>query len=249
MASGMSIYEAYNRTAFGYTGPKMDKGSPEYGLVKIQVLQLGYQAGWEKFITTAMNEAGLDLTKDDPEFVTVVDPFTDEESQVSGYGAFAKKLVADFRAKNPKITGLWQRLDEQFKSSIGSDFVMTLPSGRKLTYEHVRGEVRIVKGKDGKPQRKSEFTAGTGDKRRAFYGGKLTENLIQATARDVFGTHLCAMDKAGLDVLFTSHDEAILEVDQSVTTKDVEQFMSVTPEWLPGCPIAAEAKEAPHYLK
>ena len=126
---------------------------------------------------------------------------------------------------------------------------MTLPSGRKLTYEHVKGEVRIVKGKDGKPQRKSEFTAGTGDKRRACYGGKLTENLVQAVARDIFGTHMAAMDSARLDILWSSHDEAILEVDKDVMPADVERFMSVTPEWCPGLPVAAEAREVKCYCK
>lgn len=246
---GMSVYEAFARENMGYSGPKMNKASMEYKLIKIQVLQLGYQAGWEKFIVTALKEHGVDLTENDPEFVTETDPFTEEETQVSGYGAFAKKIVNEFRDKNPQITGLWKRLDEQFKSSIGGDFKMHLPSGRTMTYEHVRGETRIVKGKDGKPQRKSEYTAGTGDKRRAFYGGKLTENITQAVARDVFGVQIATMDRNGLDVLFSSHDEAILEVDQSVSTRDIEHQMSVTPDWLAGCPIAAEAQEVAHYKK
>lgn len=246
---GMSIYEAFARENMGYTGPKMNKASPEYKLVKIQVLQLGYGCGWEKFITTALKEYDTDLTENDPEWIEEIDPFTEEVTQVSGYGSFAKKVVREFREKNKLITGLWERLDNAFKSSIGSDFVMTLPSGRKMTYEHVRGEVRIVKGKDGKPQRKAEFTAGTGERRRGFYGGKLTENIVQAVAREVFAQHLCAMDTAGLNILFTSHDEAIMEVAPEVMPKDIESFMSVTPEWLPGCPIAAEAQEVPHYKK
>lgn len=247
---GMSIYEAFNRENMGYTGPKMDKASPEYKLVKIQVLQLGYGCGYEKFITTALKEYDTDLTENDPEWIDEVDPFTEEVTRVPGYGAFAKKVVREFREKNKKITDLWQRLDEKFKSSIGSDFVMNLPSGRRMVYEHVRGENRIVKGKDGKPARKSEFTAGTGDRRRAFYGGKLTENVVQAIARDVFATHLCTLDvTSGVDVLFTSHDEAINEVDQDVSTRDIEEIMGVTPEWLAGCPIAAEAQEVPHYKK
>lgn len=246
---GMSVYEAFARENMGYTGSKMNKASMEYKLIKIQVLQLGYQAGWEKFIVTALKEHGLDLTENDPEFVDEVDPFTEEVTKVSGYGSFAKKIVREFREKNKPITDLWARLDSKFKSSIGSDFVMTLPSGRKMTYEYVKGETRIVKGKDGKPQRKSEYTAGTGERRRAFYGGKLAENITQGVARDVFAFHLAALDSSGVDSLFTSHDEVILEVDQSVTTKDIEAQMSVTPEWLKGCPIAAEAQEVPHYKK
>jgi len=57
------------------------------------------------------------------------------------------------------------------------------------------------------------------------------------------------MEDRGWRNLFSAHDEAILEVDQSVTAKDVEKEMGHCPEWLKGCPIAAEAKEVSHYLK
>lgn len=246
---GMSIYEAFARENMGYTGPKMSKASPEYKLIKIQVLQLGYGCGWEKFITTALKEYDTDLTANDPEWIDEVDPFTEEVTCVPGYGSFAKQVVREFREKNKAITRLWETLDTKFKMKIGSDFVMELPSGREMRYEHVRGEARIVKGKDGKPMRKVEFTANAGEKRRAFYGGKLCENLVQAVARDVFASHIATMDRAGLDILFTSHDEAIMEVDPAVSPKDIEAFMSVTPEWMKGCPIAAEAQEVEHYKK
>lgn len=249
MADGMSIYEAFNRSVFGYTGPKMNKSSMEYKLIKIQVLQLGYQAGWEKFITTALRESGIDLTENDPKFIETEDPITGETVQVSGYGQFAKKIVSDFRAANTKITDLWAKLDGAFKSSIGQDFAITLPSGRKLRYENVRAQIRIKVGKDGKPERRQEVVARVGNKSRACYGGSLTENVCQAVGRDTFGWQLASMDKDGLPALFSSHDEGIFEVDQDVTARDVEVQMSVTPPWLEGCPIAAEAKEVPHYLK
>jgi hypothetical protein len=57
------------------------------------------------------------------------------------------------------------------------------------------------------------------------------------------------MEDRGWRNLFSSHDEAILEVDPSVTAKDVQAAMSVCPEWLPGCPISAEAEEVAHYKK
>lgn len=249
MAGGMSIYEAFNRSAFGYTGPKMDKASKEYKLIKIQVLQLGYQAGWEKFVTTALKESGLDLTENDPEFIQVDNPVTGEPEEVSGYGQYAKQIVADFRAANPKITDLWKKLDGEFRGSIGQDFTLHLPSGRKLVYENVKSQVRIVAGKDGKPRRKEEVVARVGDKVRACYGGSLTENACQAIGRDVFGFSMCKMDSAGLRILWSSHDEAILEVDQDVKPEDIEEYMSVTPPWLEGCPISAEAKFVDHYEK
>jgi hypothetical protein len=49
--------------------------------------------------------------------------------------------------------------------------------------------------------------------------------------------------------LFSAHDEAITEVDDRISASDVQDIMSVAPEWAPGLPVAAEAKEVPHYVK
>jgi hypothetical protein len=251
MAKGMSPYEAHARLTMKWTGGKLkDEDPAKYSLAKARVLSLGYQAGWEKLIAMAWTNAGLDITVDDPEFETQVNPLTGEEKQIDGYGYVSRQTVKDFRASNPKICDTWKMLDGQFKGSVGGDFLMHLPSGRTMRYEKVRCEARLRPNKEtGKPERSSVFTADVGGERVIFYGGKLTENLIQATARDVFGHHLLGIDDAGLDTLFGVHDEAVLEVDKDVEARDVEHLMSKCPEWLEGCPIGAEAKEIPHYLK
>ena len=175
----------------------------------------------------------------------------------SGYGRFSKKCVAEFRANNPKIVGLWKHLDKAFKNSVlDGEFSIGLPSGRALTYRKVAQEWTKVYDEEKDQWRNRLQCRAEGIKlgrlvRIAYYGGMLTENMIQAIARDVFGEHCLALDREFGDgaVLFSAHDEAINEVDQSVTAKDVEHVMSQCPEWLKGCPIAAEAKEVPHYLK
>jgi DNA polymerase len=171
---------------------------------------------------------------------------------ISGYGYTSRKIVNDYREGNPKIVGLWKQLDTGFKESVGGDFEMTLPSGRVMRYQQVKREARSVPRKDGKPgfERKIVYTAMIGDRRFPLYGGLLTENLVQATARDVFATQLLTLDSTpGLSVLFTVHDEAINEADLDMTVKDVEGIMSQTPPWLEGCPISAEGCEAAHYKK
>lgn len=250
VAAGDSPYVAHARATMGFTGEKMDKQSDLYKLAKARILGLGYQCGWEKFITMAWNLARFDVTKDDPEWVEEKDPFDGSVSKVPGYGSTSKRIVKEFRDQNPRITALWQALGDRFKMSIGSDFVMTLPSGRKMRYDDVRASTKIEKDpKSGKPKRTTVFSANTNGRRFPFYGGKLTENLVQAVARDVFAEQLVSMDRQGLPSLFTVHDEAIMEVDQSVSAGDIEHEMSKCPDWLAGCPIAAEAKEVAHYLK
>ena len=260
MAGGMSPYEAHARATMGWNQPgdlkKAAKNSAEaasiYHLAKARILALGYQAGWEKFIMMAQVLAGLNITKDDPEFVTVQTLVG--EKQISGYGYNSKKIVEQYRADNPLIAdkekGIWAKLDSAFKQSVGSDFTMTLPSGRVMTYRAVRCESRIEPDKEtGMPKKKSVYTADVGGRRMIFYGGKLTENITQAVARDILAWHIVNMDKRGWWNLFNVHDEAVLEVDQDVTDADVFAEMSKTPPWLVGCPVTCDAGEIPHYLK
>lgn len=251
MAAGDSPYVAHARATMNFSGVDMKEEDPQgYQLAKARVLALGYQAGWEKFILMAKTLCGLDITKDDPEFVEQMDALTGEVKKVSGYGWNSKRIVKEFREQNPLIVALWQRLDEMFKRSIGADFTMALPSGRKMRYEKVRCEVRIEKDKEtNKPKRKSVFTALIGAKRVITYGGKLTENVTQAVARDAFCQCLLELEKESLRTIFHVYDEAVLEVSQDVTAKQVEAIMGRPIVWLPGCTVAAEAKEVPHYTK
>jgi len=278
--SGKSIYQVHAEQTMNWTRGDMKaliKGGDleakyMYALAKARELGLGFGAGWEKFISMAMTLAGLDITVDDPEFIQAV---SDEGSpcfdaagkpiMVSGYGYNSKRIVAEYRAQNPLIAskdpacpGIWKRLDDGFRNSVGGDFEIELPSGRSLRYPEVKRERKAVADPDN-PKKSSHrlvFTALAFDQKRnavirkSFYGGLLTENAVQATARDVFGEHLLTLDQTpGIDVLFSSHDEAITEVDQNITKKDIEEVMSKAPEWMPGLPVGAEAQEVPHYKK
>lgn len=247
---GMSIYEAFARANMGWTGGNLKKESAgTYAMAKAQLLALGYQAGWERFIDMAYDYARIDITKDDPEWVEETD-YAGNVKKVSGYGAASKRVVKEFRTQNPLTTGIWQSLDTAFKRSLGGTFVMTLPSGRRMTYNAVRADTRIEKDKaTGKPARRIVFTADSDGRRKVVYGGLLTENLVQATARDVFAYHLLRLEDAGFRVLFSVHDEAIVECDLDKTAKQVEVLMSECPDWLKGCPLAAESAEVEHYCK
>lgn len=251
MAKGDSPYVAHARATMKFIGGDLKGEAPDqYALAKARVLALGFQAGWEKFIAMAKAMAGLDVTKDDPETIEVENPVTGEKKTVSGYGYNAKRIVAEFREQNPKIVALWNRLDQQFKSSVGSDFVMTLPSGRKMTYRRVRCETRIEPDKEtGQPRRRSVFTAEIGKKRVITYGGKLTENITQATAREIFGLCLLALEAAGIRVLFSVHDEAVTEVRPEVTVSQIEEIMSRPVPWMPGLRVGVEAHEVACYCK
>lgn len=251
MAAGESPYVAHARATMGFTGKDLKKEDPEkYALAKARILALGYQAGWKKFILMAKVLAQLDVTKDDPETVEETNNITGEVKTVSGYGFNAKRIVNEYREQNAKVKNLWSTLDDSFKRSIGSDFTMTLPSGRKLRYERVRCECRIEQDPETKkPVRKFVFTANVGEKRVITYGGKLTENITQAIARDVFAEKILALEAASYCVLFSVHDEAVLEVPILTSEEEIDIIMGRPVEWLPGCTIAADTKVVSCYCK
>lgn len=273
MLAGQSPYQAHAEATMGWIRGdmkeliKQGQGDVKdiYQLAKARVLGLGFGCGWEKFITVAQTLAGLDITADDPEWMPALNEDGEQcfdalgkPKMVSGYGAYSKKVVSEYRASNPLVTGLWKQLDEAFRNSEGGDFQIQLPSGRYLRYPEVRRERKTVADPDNPKKFKNRlvYTALAFDNKRngvvrkPFYGGLLTENLVQASARDVFGECLIRlMDTPGVDPLWSEHDAAVNEVDMSVTVKDIQEQMTKTPTWLPGCPISAETVESPHYLK
>lgn len=257
--SGVDIYEAHARSTMGYSdpGPLKEVDPDKRALAKARVLGLGYGCGPQKFVSVAKNLGGIDIS------------FAD-----------AKKTVADFRTKNPRIARLWSQLDRDFKRSAGSDYTIELPSGRELRYFNVAKTPR------------GYYAAATerGGKQRSLYGCLLTENLVQATARDLFAHHLLLIHRylnpapdrnpspspvaatVGRDfsptasslqptvfpasplgrVVFHVHDEVIIEVPSSQANEAREQIqtiMSTTPDWLTGCPVAAEASISTRYTK
>ena len=117
-----------------------------------------------------------------------------------------------WRAANPAIVALWHRLEAEFKS--GGPIirapqrdvrVLTLPSGRRLTYRGVhamlnRWDQPSVAFYD--PVKKHDVET---------YGGRLTENLTQAVARDVLAAAVVRLQGAGFKVVGHVHDEVIIE--------------------------------------
>ena len=218
LGTGISPYEAHARVTMGYNDsePLKQKNPDLYRLAKARVLGLGYGAGAAIFVQLAKSMAGLDITPQQ-----------------------AQKIVADFRASNRLITNLWATLERAFSMSVGKDFSLPLPSGRKLYYRQV---ARTPKG----------LSALVQGKRVNFFGGKLAENLTSAVARDVLGEILLNLDAAGYQVIAHIHDEVLVEVPLEkidIAVKEVHRIMTTPPEWLVGLPLAAETTSSQFYTK
>lgn len=87
--------------------------------------------------------------------------------------------------------------------------------------------------------------------RRHFsYGGHLTENVVQAMARDLMAGGMLRVERAGFEPVLTVHDEVVCEGPKG--SADFEEFMSLmqtVPQWAAGIPLAADGWHGERYRK
>ena len=72
------------------------------------------------------------------------------------------------------------------------------------------------------------------------YGGKLTENVVQATARDILTHAMPKLERAGYPTVLHVHDEVVGEVPAGAgSVEEFEQIMADMPPWAADWPIKA----------
>lgn len=131
----------------------------------------------------------------------------------------------------------------------------TLPSGRERVYHKPRlspsdrweGQLQLsyegwnTNPKKGKP----------GWIRMKLYGGLLTENVVQATARDILRDAVIRLERLGYPIVLRIHDELVSEVPEGVgSVEEFEAIMSLKPAWCANWPIkVAGGYRAKRYRK
>jgi len=257
---GYSVYEVHAICNMGYDksrGPLKKVDPKMYALAKAQVLGLGFGCGWLRFIDFSRNmldEAtfnsifGAPVTEKEIEVFEAYIATTDRDKKIVGALEDADlslktqwvnswKQVTGFRKTNPKIIDLWNEMQRDCTRSAGKSFIVELPSGRELRYFNVKSN----------PSLSAEVTKG--ERRNFLFGGKLVENLVQATARDVFAEGMVRLHEAGYRIAFHVHDEYVLEVDKGTEVGPIQALVDQAPAWLPRCPIGSEAVVSDKYLK
>ena len=244
-ADGGKVYERMAAAIYAIEDETtITKDSHERHLGKTAELGCGYQMGWKKFLKTCW-DAGIKI---------------DEE--------LAQHTVDTFRRVNNKIKQLWYELEEAaveamrlpgtltdynnisfYQTPDRSFLLMILPSGRKLYY--AQPELRKTTTPWGAEKDQITYMGQNSYTNRwerlSTYGGKLTENAIQAIARDLMAFSMYRAEQHGFPIVLTVHDELVAEItacqDDAERKKELDtlrRIMCELPKWAQGLPVAAE---------
>ena len=241
------IYEATASQMFHVPIERIVKGNPEYSLRqkgKVATLALGYQGGTSALI--AMGALNMGLEED--ELPDIVTRWRNANPRIRDlWYAVEEAALAAVRTAQPQaIRGLVFRLEGDLV--YGQSFLtVQLPSGRKLFYpkpflkENHFGRMAIHYYTVGQQTKKWEVDS--------TYGGKMTENIVQAIARDCLAETLRRIDRMGLQVVFHVHDEVIIDAPQDVTAEQICRLMAEPITWAPGLILKGAGFESGYYMK
>lgn len=231
------IYEASAAAMFHVPIESIDKGSPLRSKGKIAELALGYQGSIGALKSMGGEKMGLSVDE-------------------------MKHIVDTWRSANPRIVQLWDDIEEAAMRVIDTQaerpiethglkisyylngLTIRLPSGRTLRYP----KAQIGKNKFGRPSitYHGTYTGGYGE--IETYGGKLTENIVQAVARDCLAVAMMRINEAGYDIVMHIHDEVVIE-GRSGELDAVNAILAQPIGWAPGLPLKGDGFETYYYMK
>lgn len=182
-------------------------------------------------------------------------------------GMCADIIKQRWRANNPKIVEFWSVINSVAVDTVKTgirfrylsidwivekDFLYCiLPSGRKMAY--YKPKVESLTNKFGVTKETLTYIGIDQTTKQLFrertYGGKLTENIVQAIARDVMVEGMFNIKNYGLDIVLTVHDEILSEGEEQTDLREIEECFTRPIKWAPGLPLAAEVWKGPRYRK
>lgn len=214
--SNRDVYCQFGDSVYGREITKTDE--KERFVAKTGVLSLGYQSGATKFYES-MRSFG-------------VEDFTPED---------AATVVYTYRNLYKKIVQQWNTMDELIRCMVTGQSreygpiqvllgQLLLPNDMYLTYPNLAPTGR-------------NYIYKFGGQKRDLYGGKLTENVVQALARIVMTTAELKLAKQGVAAALSVHDELIFVIPDDQITDFVPQLreaLTAPVDWMPNLPVNCE---------
>lgn len=231
-AQKRDIYCEFASEVYGRTITKADKVERFVG--KCCVLGLGYGMGADKFQRTLeIGQGGISVSLDIDE---------------------AQRIVRLYRQKNWKVAEFWRKCDNALKGILyGASGELhpqvqydpkgiQLPNGFYIQYPGLRQTENGF-------SYMSNNRGGKGEVWTNVYGGKVTENIVQALAALIIREQMAIIGQR-YKVVFQVHDEIIICVPEEKVDEaqsELMEIMSTPPKWASGLPLACEAGVATNY--
>lgn len=242
------IYEATGSKMFNVPISAITKGSVLRDKSKISELALGYEGSLGALKRMGGERMGLSDTE-------------------------MMSLVRKWRMANPAIVDMWKEIDEASKEAVryqrpvsctcrnivfdcdGKFMTIKLPSGRQLFYYGPKFKDKKI-GCSTMPTRVLCYQGVVQETKQwgeiDTYGGKLTENIVQAIARDLLGNSMLNMQEEDFEITMHVHDEAIAEIPLENAKEHYNNMikaMEKVPHWASDFPLKADGYITPFYLK
>lgn len=231
---GRDMYCEQAKEIYGRTITKADHFERQLG--KKAVLGAGYQMGPDKFFETCWKE-GMEVSEE-----------------------LAKAAIVAYRTLHRPVVECWKNLDLAAIAAVknpgkryrrnrvvwyvdGEYLWAELPSGRRLAY--YGPSVRVKPTPWGEDKETLYYWCVNAKTKKwneeGTYGGKLTENCVQAIARDLLASALIRLDRAGYDPVIHVHDETVTKrMRGQGSLAEFERVMLDSPAWAIGLPVKVD---------
>lgn len=243
-------FDQYIDQACGMYGIKYEAATSEQRRGgKVVVLGCGYGQGARKLMITADKQFGIKLTFEESDFL------------VKGYRTIHKPVVNMwYRLKDAALNAIQQPGVEfathKVKFKVVRDRVktpwlmMTLPTGRSMYYNRPyidEDQYGYIPCHWGFHQVSKNWI------RMKLIPGRITENVVQATARDILVYGMQMIEKhMGPRIIWSVYDEVVCEIedrDHEAQLKQLCDCMCMSEPWAKGIPLMADGFVGPRYKK
>lgn len=242
------IYEATASQMFGVPIEAIKKGNPEYSYRqkgKVATLALGYQGGVGSLVSMGALRMGIP----EEDLPDIVERWRNANPAIVQFWYTVEAAAREAVEHGRRVELNGGRLVFAREMDANNDFLtIQIPSGRKLYYAHPHMGVNRF----GRP---ALCYLGVGQKSHKWevtetYGGKLVENITQATARDCLAEAVERLEAAGYPVVFHVHDEVVIDAPPGKDSlEDVIGIMRQVPPWAAGLPLNADGWVNPFFKK
>ena len=270
--SGQDGYAQFGAQMFGIPGLSKESHPDLRQSAKSALLGCGYGLGWASFAAQLLTGfLGAPPTRYDKAFAKQLGvdaeylsrfveweenlkrmeeiPRTCTDAELVVHSVSAKKIIDKYREAATPVKDFW--------AFCNSAIERALAGGRQIEYKCLTFEKERVVLPSGLALRYPGLKSAPGERgvqwtygdNRRLYGGKLTENIVQAVARCVMTDGMLRIQNRYPCVL-TVHDEVVVAVPESEEA-DAKTWvlaqMVMEPKYMPGIPLAAEVDSGQRY--